>query len=192
MLAKMKQEEITDNILARMKQEEDTHDFEKGVFDNTKFYDYEFHDPQPTIVLPPNYPFRTTATGYPIFRRRTQMPRRASMTTAQGFEDPRITAFIDHWTKIYEGIGHDPFSRAEGYFQLQLACEVRGLVTYGTMDKLVVRLVDRALRDAARGWMEITDKVGRVRMLEAPAAPAVVAESESESELWWPGLSYDD
>ncbi|KAL1595951.1 hypothetical protein SLS60_009641 [Paraconiothyrium brasiliense] len=174
-------------------QEDVADDFYETNPDPKKIWTYNITNPEPKIVLPPNYPFRTTEKGYTIYRPRPQKPRRASMTTAQGFEDPRVTAFISHWTEHYEAIGNHSFSRAEGFFQLQLACQVRGLVSYGRMDQLVVRLVDRALRDAARGWSEISDKVGRVKVEEPPAAVAVIAEGGedmSDAEPWWAGLSY--
>lgn len=143
--------------------------------------------PRPTLTLPPNYSFRTTEAGYPNFRapkiKFENQPRRASMTTAQGFMDPRISSFIDCWTRTYTETGNDPEGRAEGMFQLRLACKERRLVTYGPMELLVARLVDRALRDAVRGWSETLDSVGRIKYEEAPGLPnAMVSVEEQDIE----------
>lgn len=151
--------------------------FTNLTHDPFKVYTYKITAPNPTLTLPRNHPFRTTPTGYPIFRPRTG---RASLASAPGFTDPRITAFVAHHTALYTQIGADPADRAGGMFTLRLACQVRGLVTYGTMDQVVARLVERAVRDAARGWSEISDGVGRVSVTEPPEAPVVVKEEEED------------
>ncbi|KAF1971383.1 hypothetical protein BU23DRAFT_600255 [Bimuria novae-zelandiae CBS 107.79] len=145
--------------------------------------------PQPTLTLPVKYPFLTTENGYPVFRKplskHYNQMHRASMTNERGFMDPRITAFVDYWTKFYIEIGNDPLGPAEGAFQLRLACKVRGLVTYGTMDRLVTRLVERALRDAARGWSEIADTVGRTKYQDAPGLPEAVGAFDKDYDSFW-------
>lgn len=155
----------------------------KSNLASEKTFIYNIKEPQRRLSLPLDYKFRTTPTGYPIFRDLTREAPRTPMAFAQSFEDPRIQDFIHHWTNIYTRVGNHPLGRSDGFFQLQLACEVRGLVTYGTRASLVVRLVDRALRDAARGWSEIRDTVGVIKLDAPPAMPeAVTTESEEWSE----------
>lgn len=131
---------------------------------------YTISAPSPTLTLPPTYPFRTTPLGYPYFPPRPHPPR-FTMTSQTGYPDPRITYFLEHWTATYEAMGDPDEGPEEGMFRLRLACHERGLVTYGGMEMLVIRLVERALRDAGRGWTEVRDGVGRVRVGEAPTWP---------------------
>lgn len=130
---------------------------------------YNISRPNPTITLPHDYHFRTTETGYPIFpRSSSDSMDRTNMTDEQKKMEQCINSFIDRWIKDYSSMCDNADSRIDGMFQLRLECTVRGLVTYGSKEALVTRLVDRALRDAARGWSEVEDAVGRIKYNEAP------------------------
>ena len=94
-------------------------------------------------------------------------------------------------------MGNHPEGVEEGMFRLRLACDVRKLVTYGSREVLVLRLVERALRDAGRGWSEIWDEVGRVKVEAPPEGPPVgmgeveeEEEEEEEGEVWYERRMY--
>ncbi|KAJ4301113.1 hypothetical protein N0V90_003203 [Kalmusia sp. IMI 367209] len=173
----------TDDATARsLEAEANAEDEKHGPYDHEPANGNDFIDspmrspvtciqPQPTLELPPKYHFRTTELGYPIFRH-TIYPefRRATMTTSTGFIDPRVTAFKDYYTSRYNTLEH---------WELRVLCEKRGLVTYGTKEKLVERLLERALRDAARGWSEVFDTLRRVTRCDAPPLPDMKYESMS-------------
>ncbi|KAK7184864.1 hypothetical protein DPSP01_002167 [Paraphaeosphaeria sporulosa] len=152
-------------------------------------YIYKISAPKPTLTLPPTHPFRTTPAGYPVFRPHPSA-HHATLSTAPGFADPRLTAFTAHWTKIYTDIGNNStlFSVGDGLFELRQACELRGLVTYGVVQRLVERLVDRAVRDAGRGWCEVRVGMERVEVLEAPEVPVAVEDDVGDD--WWEEVSY--
>ena len=141
---------------------------EDDLVDTPKRSPVTYVQPQPTLELPPNYHFRTTELGYPIFRHMIlgySEYRRASMTTSTGFLDPRITAFVDLYTYGYSALQ---------LWELRVHCGKRGLPTYGKKEKLVERLVEQALRDASRGWSEMFDTVRGVRRSEPPPLPDMI------------------
>lgn len=132
-------------------------------------YIYKISAPAPTLLLHTAHPFRTTPTGYPIFGTRRSVP-----------VDPRLAPFIAQQTQRYQNMFLEADSVKDGLFELRLACEVRGLVKYGRVEKLVARLVERAIRDAGRGWCEVEVGVGRVEIRAAPKVLQYRAEVKAE------------
>ena len=150
------------------------------------------HGGLPTLCLPFNHPFRTSPAGYPV---RQHHPRssgpvvklfgcvvgspasvfRALDIDEQHFGmDPYTVAFVRDYTHFY-----DQMSNA----QLRDWCRKRGVVTYGRKKQLVERLVDRVLRDAARGWSESWGDTLGVRYEDAPQLLGTFPLGQDE-ELW--------
>ncbi|KAL5408348.1 hypothetical protein PMIN04_011462 [Paraphaeosphaeria minitans] len=131
--------------------------FRQGGFTPTPdtIYTYNIPAPKPTLTVPPDHPFRTTPDGYPTVSP-SPAAQRATLSAPPGFADPRVTAFVAHWARIYTTIG----GTEDGQMQLRQLCGMHGLAMYGSTGRLVDRLVDRAVRDAARGWCEISVSCG--------------------------------